>query len=475
MHRTTTGHWTLMAALGISGCGGDSSPPAPPPPPGVPTATLTAPENLAHGLSGTLALAATAQGEAGIAGVEFQLDGEPVGAEDTAAPYESSVDTSRYVAGQHVARARARDTAGNLSDWSVATVRFGGKSALGVGLEKIDGWVGGLAAATAFVQAPDGRLFVAEQGGRVRVVKDGALLASPFHALADVDFNGERGLIGIALHPEFATNGWVYVHYTTTRDGAHNRISRLVANGDVSDGTERVLVELPALSQATNHNGGALHFGADGSLYVGVGDNAVGARAQDVADPFGKLLRFADDGSIPADNPFCADALLRCAVWARGLRNPFTFALQPSSGRMHINDVGQDTWEEIDVGQPGANYGWPASEGPDGVGAGIAAPRFAYRHDDTDPPGSGPGGFLTGGAISGGAFYPDAGPFPASHHGNYFFADFVGRWVARLDPANGDAVYSFARLAGSPVDLRVGQDGALYVLTTAGITRIAAR
>jgi glucose/arabinose dehydrogenase len=142
---------------------------------------------------------------------------------------------------------------------------------------------------------------------------------------------------------------------------------------------------------------------------------------------------------------------------------------------MHIDDVGEATWEEIDIGQAGANYGWPDSEGPDGVVAGIVGPRFAYRHHDTVPPGSGPGGFITGGAIAGGAFYPGAGPFPATYRGNYFFADYVGRWVARLAPANGDAAYAFAWLPGAPVDLRVGQDGAVYVLSTTGITRIAAR
>jgi glucose/arabinose dehydrogenase len=107
----------------------------------------------------------------------------------------------------------------------------------------------------------------------------------------------------------------------------------------------------------------------------------------------------------------------------------------------------------------------------------VAAPLFAYRHSPTTPPGTGPGGFFTGAAIAGGAFYPAAGPFPAEMRGNYFFADFVSGFVARLDPANGDAVYAFANLAniaGSPVDMRVGLDGALYVLTRTGITRIAA-
>src|SRR5262249_4717410 len=159
---------------------------------------------------------------------------------------------------------------------------------------------------------------------------------------------------------------------------------------------------------ATNHNGGALHFGPDGKLYVGVGDNANGAQAQDLANPLGKMLRFNPDGSIPGDNPFCTTAgSLACAVWARGLRNPFTVAFEAGTGRMHIDDVGENTWEEIDAGAAGANYGWPASEGPANVTAGVTAPIFAYGHGSPDP--SGPGGFFTGIAIVGGAFYPGSG------------------------------------------------------------------
>lgn len=444
-----------------------------------PQAALTSPAPLASSLTGTVTLTATASDNlSGVAGVEFQIDGERVGAELTgAAPYQASVNVAAYAAGQHIVRVRARDGAGNVSPWSSATVRFGGSGSAPQGFTKNESWVGGLTNATAFTQAPDGRLFVAQQGGALRVVKNGALLAVPFHQFT-VDSQGERGLIGVALHPNFAQNGWVYAHYTSPTGGAHNRIVRLVANGDVSTGVENTAVglpiDLPALSSATNHNGGALHFGTDGKLYVGVGDNANGARAQDVNDVFGKLLRFNDDGTIPSDNPFCATAAQqRCAVWAYGLRNPFTFAVQPGTGRMHINDVGQNTWEEIDLGVRGANYGWPASEGPDNIGAGVTAPLFSYAHADASPPGAGPGGFLTGFSIAGGAFYPEGGNFPAAYRGSYFFADFVSRFVARMDPANGNAVNTFATLAGSPVDLLVGADGALYVLTRSAITRIA--
>jgi glucose/arabinose dehydrogenase len=440
----------------------------------APTVALTAPANFADGLTGTLAITANATDNVGVVGVEFQIDGVAIGAEDLTAPYESSVNTAAFTSGQHVLRARARDAAGNLSPWASALVRFGGNVNAPQGFTRTDAWITGLSGATAFAQAPDGRLFVAEQGGALRVVKNGALLAPPFVQLS-VDAAGERGLIGVALHPLFASNGLVYVHYTTSAGGVHNRISRFVANGDVAGGAESVLVDLPGLSIATNHNGGAMHFGVDGKLYVGVGDNANSAKAQNLADPFGKLLRFNDDGTIPADNPICTTAgNLSCAVWARGLRNPFTFAIQPGSGRVHINDVGQNTWEEINLGAPGANYGWPQSEGPDNIGAGVTAPLFAYKHSAATPPGSGPGGFFTGFAISGGAFYPASGPFPASHRGNYFFADYVSGFVGRLDLANGNAAYAFARGLNSPVDLLVGTDGALYVLTRGGIVRFSA-
>jgi glucose/arabinose dehydrogenase len=157
-------------------------------------------------------------------------------------------------------------------------------------------------------------------------------------------------------------------------------------NADVAAPGETLIVALPALSAATNHNGGALHFGTDGTLFVGVGDNADSARAQNASDPFGKLLRLNADGSIPSDNPQATGhAGIARAVWALGLRNPFTFAIQPQTGRLHINDVGQNAWEEINLGTAGANYGWPNSEGPLGVAGGHTTPLFAYAHAQTHP------------------------------------------------------------------------------------------
>ena len=441
----------------------------------APTATLTAPANLATGVTGMLALSAAAADDVGVTSVEFQIDGLPIGAADSTAPYAATLDTALFTTGQHVLRARASDAAGNLSAWSTAVVQFGGNVNQPGGFTRNETWVTGLSNATAFAQAPDGRIFVAQQGGAIRVVKNGALLPTPF-ATVSVDSSGERGLIGIALHPDFAVNGFLYIHATRTAGGSHNRISRFASNGDVAAaGSEIALVDLPNLGGATNHNGGGIHFGGDGMLYVGVGENANAALAQDLSSPLGKLLRFRDDGTIPTDNPFFATQTgLARAIWAYGLRNPFTFAVQPGSGRIHINDVGQNAWEEINLGVAGANYGWPNSEGPANVTAGVTAPLFAYGHTDANPPGSGPGGFFQGFAIAGGAFYPAGGAFPAGYRDQYYFADFVSQFVGRFDAGNGNAAYAFARLSGSPVDLLVGLDGAVYVLTRGGITRISA-
>ena len=443
-----------------------------------PTASISTPANYAANLTGTLSLAADASDNVGVTQVEFQIDGVAIGAADTTAPYSATLDTNAYASGQHVLRARARDAAGNLSPWATATVQFGGTRTQPAGITRNESWITGLSSATALAQATDGRVFVAQQGGSLRVVKNGALLTTPFLSLT-VDPAGERGLLGVAFHPSFASNGFVYVYYTTAENGTHNRISRFTAsaaNPDLAQaGSELKLVDLPALSSATNHNGGALHFGIDGKLYVGVGDNANSANSPNLGTPLGKLLRFNDDGSIPTDNPhYATQTGLARAIWARGLRNPFTFAVQAGTGRIHINDVGQDTWEEINLGVPGGDYGWPASEGPDNVTGSRTGPIFTYKHSAGAPAGSGPGGFFIGFAIAGGAFYPASGAFPAPWKDSYFFADYVNRFIGAVDLANGNAAYAFGSVTGSPVDLLAAADGALLVLTRSSIVRFSA-
>ena len=308
---------------------------------------------------------------------------------------------------------------------------------------------------TAMAFAPDGRLFVCQQSGQLRVIKNGSLLSAPFATLT-VDSSGERGLLGIAFDPNFATNHYLYVYYTVATSPIHNRVSRFTAAGDTAvPGSEAIIMELDNLSSATNHNGGAIHFGPDGKLYIGVGENANGANSQTLSNLLGKMLRINADGTIPTNNPFYNTATgNNRAVWALGLRNPFTFAFQPGTTRLFINDVGQSTWEEINDGIAGSNYGWPTTEGPTSNPA-FRSPIYYYGHGTTN---------TTGCAIVGGAFYnPPVLQFPSSYLGKYFFADLCSGWIRVFDPTAGTAT-DFATGISSPVDLHVGPDGALYYL-----------
>ena len=315
----------------------------------------------------------------------------------------------------------------------------------------------GLTAATAMELAPDGRIFVLEQPGRVRVIKNGALLPTPFLTVT-VNSALERGLLGIAFDPAFAANQFVYVYYTATTPAVHNRVARFTASGDVAvSGSQLVLLDLPNLS-AQNHNGGAIHFGPDGKLYVAVGENAVPSRAPSLTSTMGKILRINSNGTIPTDNPFFTQTTgNNRAIWARGLRNPFTFAFQPGTGRMFINDVGNVTWEEINDGVAGRNYGWGTSM-TDGD------PTAFYRY--------GSGQSVIAGtpptcAINGAAFYnPAAANFPSQYVGRYFFGDYCGHWIRTIDPAT-RATATFATGIGNfggLVDLKVSADGSLYYL-----------
>src|SRR5262245_59664250 len=192
----------------------------------------------------------------------------------------------------------------------------------------------GLTNPTAMALAPDGRIFVCEQAGTLRVIKNGTLLATPFLTVT-VDSSGERGLLGIAFDPNFVSNQLVYIYYTATTPTIHNRISRFTASGDVAmAGSETILIDLPNLSTPTNHNGGAMHFGLDGNLYVAVGENANGANAQSLSTRLGKMLRMTSTGGVPPDNPFINQTTgANQTIWALGLRNPFTFSFQRTTGR----------------------------------------------------------------------------------------------------------------------------------------------
>jgi glucose/arabinose dehydrogenase len=311
---------------------------------------------------------------------------------------------------------------------------------------------------TAMGFAPDGRLFVCQQNGSLRVIKNGTLLATPFVQIT-VDSSGERGLLGVAFDPNFNTNHFVYVYYTSPVSPVHNRVSRFTANGDVAvAGSEQPIFDLNNLG-ATNHNGGALHFGPDGKLYVAVGENATGSNSQTLSNLLGKTLRINSDGSIPTDNPFFNQATgNNRAIYALGLRNPYTFDFQPGTGVLFINDVGDGAFEEINLGQAGANYGWPTCEGPCS-NPNFTNPIYAYPHN----------GSPMACAIVGGAFYnPASNQFPATYTGRYFFADLCGGFIKTLNPAQGNAVNDFATGLVTPVDLKVSADGSLYYLVRGG-------
>lgn len=313
----------------------------------------------------------------------------------------------------------------------------------------------GLSNPTAFTIAPDGRIFVCQQGGALRVVRNDALLPTPMLTLS-VSSTGERGLLGVAVDPDFLTNRYVYVYYTTSSTPIHNRVSRFTTNGDLADpASEVVLLELETLS-ATNHNGGAIHFGADGKLYVAVGENAVPSNAQTLQNRLGKMLRINRDGTIPSDNPFYATASgANRSIWALGLRNPFTFGVHPLSGRIFINDVGQSAWEEINDGVAGGNYGWPATEGPTSDPDYISPIHFYANSNAVEC------------AIAGGTFYaPEIRQFPQTFVESHFFSDLCGGWIRRLDASATPG--EFATALSNPVDLRAADDGALLYLARGG-------
>ena len=328
--------------------------------------------------------------------------------------------------------------------------------------------VTGLSAPTAMAFAPDGRIFVCQQGGALRVIKNGTLLSTPFLTVT-VNASGERGLLGVAFDPNFATNQFIYIYYTATTPAIHNRVSRFTANGDVAvANSELILLELNNLSSATNHNGGALHFGIDGKLYIAVGENANTANSQTLSNLLGKMLRINKDGTIPTDNPFYNTASgQNRAIWTLGLRNPFTFSVQPGPGRILINDVGAGSWEEINdspIPPPTSfpnprNYGWPHAEGSS-MCTTYLCPIFAYPHS---------GGTFNGCAITGGTFYnPSVQQFPPEYQGDYFFADFCQNWIKKLELSNNSVTHFGTAVASNPVDLDVGPDGSLYYLTRGG-------
>ena len=314
--------------------------------------------------------------------------------------------------------------------------------------------------------APDGRLFVAQKAGQLRVVSAaGQLLASPF-VTVNVVTPSEKGLLGVTFDPNYAANRFVYVYYTNAVDGL-NQISRSTASQADPNvalaGSEAVILDNISGSSADNHNGGRSTSAPTASSMWPLATTRHLPGLRTLVPLRGKLLRLNPDGSCPSDNPFVITPGARCEVYSYGLRNPFTFAFDPQDGRLRINDVGEDTWEEINPGGAGANYGWPDCEGPQGVGVGdcnnpaYTYPVHAYTH-------------ALGSAITGGAFYRGS-TFPAEFAGDYFYSDYLGDFIRYFDGS--DHAW---RAANGPVDLKVGPDGALYYasIATGNIQRIQA-
>lgn len=311
----------------------------------------------------------------------------------------------------------------------------------------------GLTGATALETTPDGRVLICEQTGTLRVVRDDNLLAAPALTLP-VEAFWERGLIGVTIDPDFPRTPNLYVCYVAKAPYPHHRVSRFTMHGDTADpASERLLLEgddqrtlggkVPA-----GHQGGALHFGPDGKLYIAIGEQTAGAPSQRLDTFQGKLLRINPDGSIPDDNPLLSRTHGKYrAIWSWGLRNPFTFAIRRGNGDMCINDIGGDKFEEINRGAAGANYGWPLAEGPSDD------PRFTP-----------PIHWYKAASVCGGDFVAADSSWPAEYRGRYLFAEFIHGWIKTLDVNQPSDVRPFVAGLRNPVDLRFAPDGSLYVL-----------
>jgi len=305
----------------------------------------------------------------------------------------------------------------------------------------------GLNEPVAIEQAPDGRWFVAEKGGAVRVIRDGVAVDPPFARL-DVFAEDESGLLGLALGPSFANTGHVYLFATATFD--EQQIIRYTVVGDT--GTLPTVIRDHLPTSGTFHNGGCLRVGPDRHLYFSIGDNGRSDNGQDMRTLAGKLCRINLDGTTPSTNPFVTPTGSHRAIYALGFRNPFRFCFAPD-GSVFVADVGSSgdaRFEEINHVRAGENCGWPTVEGMAFADAGeFRTPLLAY-HDE-------------GSAITGLVYY-DAEQYPASYRGNLFHLDFVSQHLFRV-VLEGDAVSRhevFADLDGGPIDLAIGNDGSLY-------------
>jgi len=316
------------------------------------------------------------------------------------------------------------------------------------------------------------RLYVVEQGGRIRVIRNGQLQATPFLDVSGrISSGGERGLLGLAFHPQFATSRRLFVNYTNPRGDTHIAEFRATSADAADPGSERIL--LTAAQPFANHNGGGLAFDNSGRLLIALGDGGSGGdplgNGQKLDTFLGKILRIDVDAgtpyAVPADNPFRATAGAAPEIWAYGLRNPFRISVDRPTGDLYIGDVGQNRVEEIDVGlasrRGGENYGWNTTEGSQCFSpasgcnrSGLVLPVYEYSHSE--------GCSVTGGVVYRGCRMPDLA-------GTYFFGDFCTGLVRSFRLASGQATdlrdwTAGLRGIGSPSSFGLDADGEAYVV-----------
>jgi glucose/arabinose dehydrogenase len=362
---------------------------------------------------------------------------------------------------------------------SAAPVDGGTTLPPGLGL-RVDPFITAGLASPVFLTQPlnDGRIFVVEQVGRIRVIKNGAVLTTPFLDITGrVLSGGERGLLSVAFHPQYATNRFFYVYFTTVPNG-DIRIERFTAtaNPEVADPATSKLIITTAHSQQGNHNGGLVSFGPDGMLYAALGDGGGSG------DPFltgqnqnallGSLLRLdisGDPYTIPPSNPFVGQAGKRGEIWAKGLRNPWRYAFDAPTGLLYIADVGQGLHEEVDVmpaSQAGVNYGWSIMEGASCYNAatctqtGLTLPLIDYGHN--------PACSITGGYVYRGSAIPGI-------RGHYFYSDFCAGFLRSFRYENGVAVdqKDWGITMSSVTSFGVDAAGELYVISGNSILKVA--
>ncbi len=344
-------------------------------------------------------------------------------------------------------------------------------SAQGLRLELV---ARGLAAPLHLTAPPgDPRLFIVEQEGRIRVVRDGQLVARPFLDIrARVGSGGERGLLSLAFHPRYAQNGFLYVNYTDNAGDTRVERYRVSADPD-SVGPASATLILTVVQPYANHNGGHILFGPDSMLYIAMGDGGSGGDpqgfGQSLATLLGKLLRIDVDAAtpyaVPPGNPFVGQAGARPEIWALGLRNPWRIAFDRAAGLLYIADVGQNRWEEVNVvpaQAAGLNYGWNVMEGDHCYNTGscpitgLTLPALEYGHAD--------GCTVIGGHVYRGARSPRL-------VGHYFYADYCEGWL-RSFTYGGGAVRERRRwdVPNLGAVLSFGEDaaGEIYVLSANG-------